>query len=188
MTVASQPFITLYTPTYKRPQALVRCIKSVERQTIADQIEQIIIPDYVGRGVGGMYEQVPQYVSAVHGQYVYFLADDDVLDASDVVERVRDYVQEQDEPPPVIIVRAEKGGLMLPLEPHGEPVQGHIDLGCFIVRGDLWREFAGRGAYGNRYEGDYDFGRALWDAGHAFHYCLHIVMLRGAVSHGAAEN
>lgn len=182
-----QPFISFYTPTYRRPQALARCLASVGRQSLVDRIEQIVIPDHVGRGVAGMYAQVPQYVSAVHGEYVHFLADDDELVSSGVVKRLHGFIEAQDERPAVVIVRAEKGRTMLPMAPYGAPAEGRIDLGCFVVRGDLWRDFAGRGAYGQRYEGDYDFGKALWDAGHPFNYALHIVFVRGAVMNGAAE-
>lgn len=181
------PFLTFYTPTYQRPLQLARCLQSVADQSIVEEIEQIVIPDHIGRGVGGMYAQVPSYVSAVHGEYVHFLADDDVLADTTVVEELQLFVREYADPPAVVIVHVVKGGLNLPIRYEGVPVQGCIDLGCFVVRGDIWREFAGKGAYTQRYEGDFDFGVALWDAGHAFVYNPELLFMHGAISKGKPE-
>jgi hypothetical protein len=46
-----QPFLTLYTATYKRPQQLARCLASVAMQTLVNEIEHIVIPDHVGLGM-----------------------------------------------------------------------------------------------------------------------------------------
>jgi hypothetical protein len=92
-----QPFITFYTPTYKRPQALARCLASVASQTVVGEIEQIVIPDHVGVGIHGMYARVPQYASAVHGEYVMFLCDDDVLADATVVETVKTFAGRHEE-------------------------------------------------------------------------------------------
>jgi hypothetical protein len=181
-----QPFLTFYTPTYQRPRALGRCLASVTKQTFVSEIEQVVIPDHVGRGIAGMYAQVPSYVSAVHGEYVHFLADDDVLESADVVERLYEFVRENDNPP-VVIVHVVKGGLNLPLDYSGIPVQGKIDLGCAVVRGDIWRDFAGRGSYGLRYEGDFDFVAALWNAKLPFTYFPGLLFMRGAIMKGTAE-
>lgn len=179
------PFLTLYTPTYKRPQGLARCMESVGNQTAVVDIEQIVIPDHLGVGISGMYLRVPYYASATHGQYVAFLCDDDVLASPTVVETVRACAELQGNPA-VIVVMAEKGGARYPQGQVWPPLCGQIDLNCVIVRGDIWREFAGNGAYGLRYEGDFDFMTALAEAGHAAMFCP-IVFSRGGVSRGAAE-
>ncbi len=177
------PFLSFYTPTYRRPQGLERCLASVGAQTLAAEIEQIVIPDHVGLGIGGMYARVPQYVEAVHGRYVHFLADDDVLTSPVVVQQVKDFAEVEGFPP-LILVQAEKDGARWPVGQVWPPVCGQIDLGCGIVRADIWKAHAH--CYGHRYEGDYDFLSALAASGVEAKY-LPLLFSRGAVSRGEAE-
>jgi hypothetical protein len=177
------PFLTFYTPSYRRPHGLAKCLASVQMQTIVSEIEQIVIPDHVGLGVGGMFAQVSRYASAVHGDYVYLLCDDDVLASPDVVEMVRRFAQLQGLPP-VILVDAKKGGATWPVGEPWPPRCGAIDLGCIITRRDVWQAHAKD--YGARYEGDYDFMQAVSQAGYPAVYCP-VLFSIGAVSRGAAE-
>ena len=180
------PFITLYTPTFQRPQQLDACFASVRaQQRIADgAIEQIVIPDHVGVGIAGMYERVGQYADAVHGRYVHILADDDQLASPLAVWAVREAAEALDYPE-LLIVRSLKGGLDLPLDVNPwPPICGRIDLGCLITRSDVWKRHAND--YGRCYEGDYVFAKALADAG-IVPAVLDVVFVRGAVSRGAAE-
>lgn len=177
------PFITFYTPTYKRPRGLVACLASVAAQTAADDLEQVVIPDHVGRGIAGMYARVPDYASAVHGRYVTFLCDDDVLSDPGAVAAVRAFAEAQGEPP-LILVHTRKGGAIWPAGDPWPPQVGRIDLNCAIVRADIWR--AHIAAYGARYEGDFDFLSALHASGVpavSYPYLFSV----GAVSGGAAE-
>ncbi len=177
------PFLTLYTPTYRRPQGLALNFASVQAQTVVGDIEQIVIPDHVGRGIGGMYGRVPQYAAAVHGRYVSFLCDDDVLATPTVVEQVRAFARAEGNPP-LIIVRTMKGGSVWPSGEPWPPRLGCIDLNCLIVRADIWRAHCH--AYGGRYEGDFDFAQALNEHGVYATFC-DVLFSIGGVSHGAAE-
>ena len=56
-------FLSVYTPTYKRPQALARCKASVAAQTIPT--EHVIIVDEIGIGIDGMYGAI-QDLSLIH--------------------------------------------------------------------------------------------------------------------------
>lgn len=179
----SHPFISFYTPTYKRPQQLAACLASVGAQTLREEIEQIVIPDHVGRGIGGMYAHVPLYAPFVRGQYVHFLADDDVLASPVVVRQVKDFAEAEGFPP-LIIVQAKKAGALWPAGEPWPPRMGAIDLGCSIVRADIWKQHAH--AYGQRYEGDFDFLDALATAGVPASY-LPLLFSIGAVSRGATE-
>lgn len=179
----SVPFITFYTPTYRRPHGLARCLASVAGQTAIHDIEQIVIPDHVRVGIDGMYANIPRYIDAVHGDYVHLLADDDELAGPTVVEQVRDFAVAH-QFPPVILVAVNKGGLELPIGSPWPPVMGHIDLGCVITRADVWKAHAKD--YGRRYEGDFDFAAALYQAGHSAEWC-DLLFLTGGVSRGAAE-
>ena len=49
-------FLSVYTPTYKRPQALARCKASVAAQTIPT--EHVIIVDEIGIGIDGMEVEI----------------------------------------------------------------------------------------------------------------------------------
>jgi glycosyltransferase involved in cell wall biosynthesis len=177
------PFLTFYTPTYKRPKRLARCLRSVAEQTLAAEIEHLVIPDHVGLGIGGAFQRVPLYRDAIHGDYVHLLCDDDWLADPFVVERVRDFSLAHDTPP-VIQVQAHKGWALLPEHPGEEPKASQVDSACFVVRRDVWHTYCDR--WGNRYEGDYDFARALWDAGYRWAFC-EVLFARGDRLHGAPE-
>lgn len=175
------PFLSLITPTYRRPRQLAACLESVRVQTVP--CEQVVIPDHVGVGIAGMFARVARYAGALHGEYVHFLADDDRLVAPDVVAGVQAFAREQHQPA-VIVVRAIKAGILLPRYPHGPPVQSEIDLGCLITRRDVWTAHADD--YGRSYEGDFFFAKTLWDAGHQFSYAP-ILFEVGPALHGAPE-
>lgn len=176
------PWITFYTPTYKRPRGLAACLASVARQSAVSVIEQIVIPDHVGIGIDGMYAQIPNYVSAVHGQYVHLLADDDELADPDVVANLWRFIDVHGQPP-LVLVAVQKGPLHLG-NPAWPPVMGGIDLGQLVIRADIWKRHVHD--YGKRYEGDFDLADALAREGIVPVYCP-LLFLRGGQSHGAAE-
>jgi hypothetical protein len=153
-------FLTLYTPTYKRPRQLMECMASVAAQTLVSEIEHVIIADYVGLGVDGMYKRVPNHAPGTTGQYVYLLADDDCLADPRAVENLQAFVRGCGEPPDVIACRDIKGGRHLPDFWGEAPRCGYFDLGNMIVRGDVWRGHCDM--YGKRYEGDFDLASYLW--------------------------
>jgi hypothetical protein len=177
------PFLTLYTPTYRRPRQLARCLDSVREQTAVAAVEQLVIPDHLGIGVGGMFARVQAYVGAVHGRYVHVLCDDDVLASPTVVAEVQAFAEAYGHPP-VILVGAEKGGRRWPAGEPWPPRCGLIDLGCVITRTDVWKQHARD--YAASYEGDYWFMRALYEAGHPAVFC-NLLFSVGAVSHGVPE-
>lgn len=180
----SRPFLTCYTPTYRRPAGLAACLESVRVQTAVAEIQHLVVPDHVGLGIGGMFQQIQQYAPAVRGQYVHILADDDVLASPTVVEQVQIFAEAYDMPP-VIVVSVDKAGAIYPCVPDVWPPRlGTIDLGCILTRGDVWHAHVG--AYGNRYEGDYDHMAALAAAGYGAAR-FDVLFLRGRVSHGAPE-
>lgn len=176
------PFLSFFTPTYRRPALLAACMDSVRRQTVA--CEQVIVHDTVGLGIAGMYAAVPQYSLALHGEYVHFLADDDVLCSESVVAQVREFARANSQPD-VIVVRAYKNGQLLPHQMAGPPAEGAIDLGCIITRLDVWQAHVGD--YGRRYEGDFDHIHAMWRSGRQFAYC-DVLFERGPALHGAPRD
>ena len=177
----SRPFLSFYTPTYKRPTLLARCRASVGAQTIPCQ--HVVIEDTVGLGIHGMYHDIPEHAHLVTGEYVHVLADDDYLEAHDVAERVQ-AVAFAKSSPEVILVRAIKNGMHLPSYTSGPPKLGQIDLGCVITRRDVW--LAHVQDYGRRYEGDFDHVRAMWNCGRRFLF-TDILFERGPAMHGRPE-
>jgi len=159
-------------------------MRSVERQTLAEQVEHIIVPDYVGYGVGpGLYGRLPWYSAALRGEYIHLLCDDDELVSDQAVEYLHRFAVQHDYPA-VITVTVEKNGNRYPTSPHAAPECGHVDLGSFIVRSDIWRWH--RTDYLQTYEGDFHFAKALWDAGHKPKH-MDFLFLRGGANHGRGE-
>lgn len=178
------PFLTILTPTYHRPQQLRRCMDSVARQTLVAEIDHIILPDYVGVGVGGMYQLMPERVGAVRGEYVFILCDDDVLTDDRSVETLRREVRRAQNPP-LCLVQTVKGGSQWPQGPWWPPREGQIDLNCAVVRADFWKAHAI--GYGSTYEGDCRFLERLHLAGIQQPQIVPFVFSEGAVSCGARE-
>jgi len=179
-----QPFITFITSTFRRPAGLAACLASVQAQTAVAHIEHIVLPDHVGRGiVGGLFERLPLYVDAVHGRYVHLLGDDDVLADPTVVGRVMAFARAHGDPE-VICVSAQKGHWMWPDCAPWPPKQNRIDLGCVITRADIWRKHVGD--FGKRYEGDFDFMQAMYNAGVKAEFCK-VLFMSGPVGLGKAE-
>jgi hypothetical protein len=158
-------------------------LESVRTQTAVDRIEQIVIPDHVGVGIGGMYARVRDYAGAVHGQYVHLLCDDDALASPTVVADVEAFAVAHNHPE-VILVSTVKGGAEWPMGEPWPPQLGWIDLGCVITRADVWKAHVTN--YGQRYEGDFDFMSALHAAGRKAAWC-DLLFSVGGVSRGEPE-
>lgn len=178
------PFLSFYTPTYKRPTLLARCQASVAQQTLP--CEQVIIRDEIGIGIDGMYRAIPEHAHEVTGEYVHVLADDDYLASPEVVAMVRSVAAASDWPD-VLIVRAIKQGLDLPLDRRGPPQLGRIDLGCVITRRDVWLQHVHNYSQPEaKYESDYQHVAAMWEAGRWFVY-TDILFEYGPALHGRPE-
>lgn len=179
------PILTFYTPTYMRPQALARCMASVTKQTRADRVEQLVLPDHAGYGLaGGLFGRIPWYASACRGDYVNIMADDDELADERVVEQFEKFVDEMHRPA-VVIALVEKNGRRLPdCSPAEAPLLARVDMSSYILRRDIWLKHAAD--YGLRYEGDWDHASKLWEAGYR-HEFFDRLFLRGAASNGRPE-
>ena len=148
-----RPFLTIFTCTYQRPKGLEACLKSVARQTLAHEIEHIVLPDHVGVAPNdAVYGRLPKYVDAVHGEYVHVLGDDDVLSDDRVVERLKLFA-ERNGKPDVIVLKCKKGDQVYPkADPFRE---GDIDLCNFVVEAEMWKACMER--YGENYKCDFGF-------------------------------
>ena len=161
-------FLSVYTPTFARPTLLATCRQSVEAQTARDAIQHLIVYDDVGIGIGGMFAEIQEHVGNLRGDYVYILQDDDVLAGPDVVERLRVFAIENNDPA-VVIVRNQKRGMILPTHWMDRPRRNHIDLGSYVVRRDVLTAHAGD--FAPKYDGDFEYIDAVWRAGWRFTWC-----------------
>ena len=162
-------FLSIYTPTYKRPRLLARCVMSVENQTAWEEIQHVVWRDEVGVGIAGMFAEIPRHVDELVGRYVYVLQDDDWLAAPDVVEELQRFVDALAEAPAVVMVKNRKGPHTYPEDWGARPAWAHVDLGNYVVRRDVFAAHAGD--FGKRYEGDFDFIDLLWRTGWRFAWC-----------------
>jgi hypothetical protein len=182
------PFLSIFTPTYRRPIGLAKCMASVQSQTIAERIQHVIVPDYAGVGlVQALFHWPALYAPVLTGEYVTLMADDDDLEGPTVVQSLQ-VLAGVNGWPDVLIVQATKGGHgSLPLDQHGPPILGRIDLGSVVTRRDVWLEhLKDYTINGGRYESDYDHVRAMWDAGRRFVY-TGLPFVRGGVGGGRPE-
>jgi hypothetical protein len=177
------PWLSILTPTFRRPRQLAACLASVGAQTAVAAIEHVVIVDHVGIGCGGMHACFRWYAQALHGDYIYVLGDDDVLASSTVVATLRDLVTAADFPP-LVLVRTRQEEHEYPSLPAWPPREGHIGTGCAVVRADVWRQHVTD--YGARYAGDYDFLAAIARARHRV-VSTDLLFARGAVSRGQPE-
>lgn len=138
------------------------CKTSVANQSTP--VEHVIVEDTVGLGVGGMYQDIRHHAFKVTGEYVMVLSDDNILTDPHFALDLEKIAWEHDRPD-VIVFKGVTGNTVQPAH-WGEPIETKIDLSCFAVAHDLWVEYADR--WGDRYEGDFDFVRALWDDGYEF--------------------
>ncbi len=158
------PFLTIYTPTFRRPKQLERCKASVAAQTEGGY-QHVVVVDDIGIGVAGMFRDIPEHHADIAGDYVYFLSDDDVFADADVIRDLKQFAQAADFPD-VIMARSSIGPLLYPMPQcwRAEPVQGGVTLSNWIVRRHVWLSVP----YGGRYEGDVDFIAACWASGLRF--------------------
>lgn len=174
--------LSIYTPTYRRPGLLADCVASVEEQTVP--VEHVIVHDHVGLGVGGMFADIPNHADRVTGDLVMVLSDDNVLTDRHVAEDLLNAWEGQ-ERPDVMMFKGSIGSCIQPLVWAQEPVVERVDLSCFAVRRKVWQAHAAD--WGHRYEGDFDFIHALWDAGYRFYWWNRLCFAAQVVSRGQPE-
>lgn len=175
-------FLTIYTPTYKRPVAFAKCAASVRAQTCKDY-EHVIYRDEIGDGITGMFARLVGTV--FDADYIYILQDDDWLSDKNVVSDLRDYAEANDSPP-VIICKSRKHRLHLPLVWGGEPAENTIDLGNYVVRRDVFDAHK-EGLLTGRYQADYDFIRLIWDDGIVFNWYPRLICESDQFGQGKPE-
>ncbi len=177
------PFLTIVTRTYRRPERLAACIDSVRSQSDQD-IEHVVLLDDVGLGIQGSMTRMAEMHALYHGQYIYCLDDDNILQDREFVADLKRIVAEHS--PDVIMVRADHPQFaMLPLRWQERPVRDGIDLANYVIRADLWRKYAHL-LGSEEYAGDYAMIAAIYDAGCTVYWHDKVVAVIKVVSYGQA--
>ena len=176
-------FLTVVTRSYKRPQALARCVQSVACQSDPD-VEHVIVHDALGRGIGWSQENLRNV--PIGGEWVYVLDDDDYLIDDRFIENLKVLVAERN--PEVVFVKMDMLWSILPPKTANGPLLGQIAVSCFVVKRAVWLEHVND--FQPIYEGDYTFIRAVWDCEkrHRRAWLDRVVARVGQVSHGQPEN
>lgn len=177
--------LTVITPAYKRPIGLKMCKASVQGQDKADQIQHLIVSDEVGKGVGGMYRDLPRFNEQIEGRWVYVLSDDDVLIYPRMIDLIG-HVEAEAPDASVIMVRMFCNGRVLPWPQcwQAPPQCGGVTLSNWIIK----REAHIAHPFGHRYEGDFDQAAALWSAGLIFAWAdLVVAASQQGASFGRSE-
>lgn len=156
------PLLTVLTPTFRRPIGLHMCEASVDGQHRRDEIQHLVVNDTIGKGVAGMYRDLPQANDLIEGEWVFVLSDDDVLVYPRVVELI-EHVQQEAPAAQCIMVKMFCNGRVLPWPQcwEGAPLMGGVTLSNWIIR----KEVHIAHPFGARYEGDYDQAAAIHAAG-----------------------
>lgn len=174
-------FLSVYTPTYKRPFLLELCKASVAHQSVP--VEHVIVEDTVGLGVDGMYRDLRNHAHKVTGKYVMVLSDDNILSDANFAADLERVTWENDGPP-VVVFQGQCGPTLQPAH-WGEPVETKIDLSNFAVEREVWQSHSH--CWGERYAGDFDFIRALWDEDFEFMWWPRLAYQTLKISQGQPE-
>lgn len=182
-----QPFLTIYTPTYRRPRLLAMCEASVAAQT--EPVEHVIVHDEIGIGIDGVYAAMPEHAHLAHGRYVMVLSDDNVLADQHFARDLRRLLEHEPLTDgarwPVVVFKGQIGETLQPLAWGREPELERIDLSCFAVEREVWQRHAD--AWGHRYEGDFDFIHRLWTLEYRFLWWDRLAFRALQISRGAPE-
>lgn len=180
--------LEIVTRCYARTILLAANQTSLRGQTDRDW-QQTLLVDNVGRGVTWANAQLASFEPAADTGYVWLLDDDDLCIAPNLVADVR-RLATLHAMPPAIIVRMDHGPMgVLPDDEHWRQPPALTRIGCsaIITRADVWRQHRQAWASG-RYEADFDFIAAVWQA-EAFQIIWHDLVASRVqrVSRGAPE-
>lgn len=175
------PFFSIVTRTIPERAALLeRCRASVSEQT-CKEVEHLIIVDRTRRGVA--YAQTFMHHAEPRGQYVFVLDDDDYLSAYDVLDRLREQLRQTLPQVAVVKVAHALFGEM-PRSAWGEmPREGEITVSNVVVTRKVF--YATRGAFAEKYAGDYSWIQTLFEAYKPQWFDLELVTV-DAMRNGAA--
>lgn len=155
--MSNNPFLSVVTRCYKRPEMLAENVASLEGQADPDY-EQFFIVDDIGRGIGWANRQLSTVRSI--GRYVLVLDDDDRLVNDQAITLMKEAAKNG---PHMIIFKAvhsDLGVLPSPAVWRHRPIKDQIGSCDFITRRDVWENHIH--AFGVDAGGDYEFLKSIW--------------------------
>jgi len=179
-------FLSIVTRTCRRPKALARCIRSLGAQDCQD-FEHVIIEDKIGRGVAwanGMMAK--RDWSDLNGDYVYVLDDDNVMFHGAVMAMQNGAASQHD----LLICRINRLRSDQRSFPENEywqrkPVHGHIDIGCVVLRKDLF--LSSVKSFTESYDGDYYYISEAYRRAQSVNWVDYKIMKLQRISAGRFE-
>ncbi len=185
-----EPFLSIITRKYKRPNGFSRNQESILSLTDKD-CEQIFITDHCGLGMLSANTSFgnPETRALVAGKYVLLLDDDDFVIEPGMIELLKysSHVVDVD----VIVFRMNIiGGPNGDVYPTPEtwmkkPKVAHIGGSCFVVKREIYEQHIGSFALTRM--GDYNFIKTVWDSGAKFGWLDVLMAETGSIGRGRAE-
>ena len=180
-------FLSIITRTCKRPKALAKCKRSVLAQDCEDW-EHIIIEDKIGHTVAwanGMLAE--RDWSDINGDYAYILDDDNKLLGGAVTAMFNGAAGQHD----LLICRINRLRSDQRSFPEDEywqrpPVYQHIDIGCVVLRRDLFLHSVKH--FTAKYEGDFDFISEAYRTAKSVNWVDYKIMKLQRISAGEFEH
>lgn len=155
----NQPFLSIMTRCYKRPNALAVNMAALAKQTDQD-FEQVFLVDETGMGLLYANGQFFRHRNRAKGRYVLMLDDDDMLTDPKAIEKLRLATQSN---PDAVFFQFNCGEFgILPDDAHWQekPISGFIGTSCFITRLDLWQSYIW--SFEAPKAGDFQFISTVW--------------------------
>lgn len=167
-----------------RPTSLLRCQQSLLNQTYGGWGQTLLIDD-VGRGVEWANRNLAHYASRLTGDYIWILDDDDICIERDFVRQLQFWCADN---PDVVMVRGDYAnhGVLPDGDYWGKrPVLNHVGSSNFIVRRDVWQEYAD--TWPNALAGDFAFIDAVFESDPYVKWWDKVVMRAVKKGYGNAE-
>jgi glycosyltransferase involved in cell wall biosynthesis len=189
---SSDPFLSIITRVYKRPQGLAENLLSIDSLTDKD-IEQIFITDTIGIGLLRANQSFSdkETRALVTGKYVFLLDDDDKIINPEMTTELKAVADQHN--PDVIFFRMIIKINQIPgnLYPTDElcwgkkPIIARIGGSCFVVKREIYEKFIHK--FGVARCGDFAFIDAVWESGASVYWHDVIMCETGKVSRGKPE-
>ena len=132
----AQPFLTIITRCYNRPEQLKKNVSSVLGQKGA-YIQHLKIEDNVGRGLFWANSQPWRNRHQVYGDYVYILDDDNYLTDKEFAKKLKVIAEEHQ--PDAIIVKGQISGKLYPTVWEQTPERRTIDSANIVVKNEVFQ-------------------------------------------------
>lgn len=148
-TLVPNPFLTIITRCYKRPNGISKNKHSINALTDPD-IEQIFITDNEGLGLleANKSFAYPEVLDLIKGGYVFLLDDDDFIINPDMIRQLKSISFIEDSPDIIFFRMTIKNGQNNNHYPTDElcwgkePIIARIGGSCMVVKTDWYKKYA----------------------------------------------